>query len=183
MDSTQSNQKHLVKYNEKIKAIGSYFGVSGVCAKYMFHRRRRGYPYTKNNDPKYLEWTPQLQNGFLKADLVENFDWSKLMFDTDTATLANDFHINIANQPIVVQFNKFSKYYKNIFDIKEAAKECDANGSDMKDCNAKECDSKEGCVKKEQDDWILVTPKKNRSNQKHIVRDMHFYIHNNTLKK
>jgi hypothetical protein len=67
-------------YEEKIKIIQEYFGVSEICAIYLYHRRRRGVPWHKPNDKKYLEWSIQLQNAIIYLDTIVGFDWHSLEF-------------------------------------------------------------------------------------------------------
>lgn len=97
--------KKTPNYNDKIKAISSYFGVSEGASKYIFHRRRRGFPWKKDTDTNYLEWSIQLQNAFINADNITAFDWSNLNFKNDIQILAEN-NIIVNDQPKTIQFNK-----------------------------------------------------------------------------
>lgn len=66
--------------NAKILAIQNYFGVSEQCAAYLYYRRKRGTPWKTSSDPKYLEWSVQLQNAIIWLDTVSGFKWSSLEF-------------------------------------------------------------------------------------------------------
>jgi hypothetical protein len=92
-------------YNDKIRTIESYFGISNNASKYMFHRRRRGIPWKTDDDASYLKWTIQLQNALIKADNILEFDWVNLRFNTDIQTLLEN-GIVVNNQSCEVQANK-----------------------------------------------------------------------------
>jgi hypothetical protein len=91
-------------YNEKINSIHNYFGVSTNAAKYMFNRRRRGFPWKKSNDVNYLKWDIQLQNAFIEADTLLNFNWGNLKFSNDIQILS-DYGITIESQLKTVNKN------------------------------------------------------------------------------
>lgn len=76
----KQNTATCVSYEEKIKLIQEYFGVSELCAIYLYHRRRRGIPWHKPSDAKYLEWSIQLQNAIIYLDTITGFDWRGLEF-------------------------------------------------------------------------------------------------------
>ena len=96
--------KKSPNYNEKIKVIKSYFKISEQAAKYMFHRRRRGYPWKKDNDVGYFMWSIQLQNALVKADTIALFNWEILKFDNDVHTLS-EHGIVLDEQPNTIQVN------------------------------------------------------------------------------
>jgi hypothetical protein len=75
-----SKKKPYLQYSDKVKIICEYFGVSELCASYLYHRRRRGIPWYKPGDPKYLEWTIQLQNAIIYMDTIAGFDWRSMEF-------------------------------------------------------------------------------------------------------
>lgn len=100
-----SMQRKTANYNDKIKTIISYFGISENAAKYMFHRRRRGFPWKTEDDIKHLKWTIQLQNALIKADTLPNFDWVNLKFANDIQLLMES-GINVDDQPNVVNIKK-----------------------------------------------------------------------------
>jgi len=109
-------------YSQKINSLCSYFNVSKDAAIYMYHRRRRGFPYKKKDDPKYLEWSIPLQNAFVKADRIETFNWNKISFDSDISVLEEN-KLFVANQPKDIYVNDICE--KNIKDeeIKNPADE------------------------------------------------------------
>jgi hypothetical protein len=63
-------------YNKSLKAIEEYFGVSRICAGYLFHRAFR----SRRRDEKHLEWNIQLQNAVVKADKCLGLEWDKVEF-------------------------------------------------------------------------------------------------------
>ena len=94
--------KKTPNYNEKLKAIKSYFKISDQACKYMYHRRRRGYPWKKDNTPGYIPWNIQIQNAIIKADNLTLFDWELLKFDNDIQILS-EHGINVDDQLKTVQ--------------------------------------------------------------------------------
>lgn len=108
-------QRKTPNYNDKIKTIMSYFGVSEDAAKYIFHRRRRGFPWKNDGDVNYLKWTIQLQNALIKADELAIFDWGNLKFNQESKILMEN-GINIEDQPKTIQVNLNSD---KLQDIKE----------------------------------------------------------------
>jgi hypothetical protein len=91
-------------YNEKINTIHNYFGVSMNASKYMLSRRRNGFPWKKFNDEKYVKWDIQIQNAFVEADTIKNFNWNNMRFDNDIQILL-DNGIKIENQSKTVNKN------------------------------------------------------------------------------
>jgi hypothetical protein len=136
--------KKTPNYNDKLKAISSYFGVSEGAAKYIFHRRRKGFPWKKDADTNYFEWSIQLQNAFIKADNITLFDWRNLNFNNDIQILAEN-NIIVNEQPNTIQFNK---------------RKID------KDLNEEDDDAGGG--------WTIVTKNKTLLIQKHLLKDMGF---------
>lgn len=86
--------RKALSYDDKIKLISEYFGVSETCAKYLFHRRYRGYPFHKKNDSKYLAWSITLQNAIIILDTLVGFDWNTLEFGYEELVF-NKYDINI----------------------------------------------------------------------------------------
>ena len=88
------NRKHTktsnppINYEDKLSAIGLYFGVSDKASKYLYHRRRRGFPYKRDGMPRYLKWSTQLQNSLVKADQLSTWSWEDLEFECDVSKLA-----------------------------------------------------------------------------------------------
>jgi hypothetical protein len=97
--------KKTPNYNEKLKVLKSYFKISDQAVKYMYHRRRHGYPWKNNNDPGYIVWTMQIQNALIKADNIALFEWDSLKFDNDIQTLS-EHGIIIDDQLKTVQVGK-----------------------------------------------------------------------------
>jgi len=145
-------------YKDKINAISSYFGVSEDASKYMYHRRRRGYPYKKETDPAFLKWTTKLQNAFIKADQIATFDWDNLKFDEDIKMLFMN-GIDVEKQANKVQVNKISQTVQPTtrqlnFDEKSVNDESDDGGG-----------------------WTLVTTNKGQLVKRHMLRKMGFLPH------
>lgn len=89
----------MSNYNKKIKSIMNYFSISEPCAKYIFHRRKRGSPWKKEYELNYLKWDIKLQNALIKADNT-NLDWSSLEFNKEKDILFT-YGIILDDQPIV----------------------------------------------------------------------------------
>jgi hypothetical protein len=96
-DVKKKEKVNQYTYSDKLRTISSYFGVSMPAAKYLFHRRRCGMPYKGYNMPNFLPWSFQLQNALVKADVVPEWDWGSLEFDTDITTLS-DYGLNVVDQ-------------------------------------------------------------------------------------
>jgi len=97
---------YKINYNEKINMLKKYFGISEECAKYMFHRRRRGFPFKKDGDVSYLEWSILLQNIIVLADLHYD-DFNSLEFSNDISELLNYIDISTVSKTHTV-CNKIS---------------------------------------------------------------------------
>jgi hypothetical protein len=82
-----SEQKSQVSYYSKIGTISTYFGVSDSAAKYIYHLRRKGYPYRSHDQQDYLPWTMPLQNALVIADTYKSFNWNNLQFGNELNTL------------------------------------------------------------------------------------------------
>lgn len=83
-----TGKKRYVLYDEMISVIMKYFNVSQSAAIFIYHRKRRGFPFKKKGDPKFLEWTLRLQNALVKADECIGWDWEELRFGDEEKTLA-----------------------------------------------------------------------------------------------
>lgn len=136
-------------YNDKIKAISSYFNVSENAAKYMFHRRRRGYPWKKEGDSNYLKWSIPIQNAFVKADNLGLLNWGYLKFSDDLNVLLEN-GIDIEEQSNTIYINKNTNETDNKY-----IKEEDKDGG-----------------------WTVVTNKKSEFIKKHLLRSMGFLPQN-----
>jgi hypothetical protein len=111
-DTLKNKNKDKDNYFKKINVISSFFNVSNNAAKYMYHRRRQGFPYKKNNDFNFLPWTMKLQNALVKADTIPTWNWVKLSFHNLYETLQS-FNIYVELQPTTFYKNKF----KNLSEI------------------------------------------------------------------
>lgn len=102
-------------YEDRITIIREYFGVSEMCAIYLYHRRRRGAPWYKPGDSKYLEWTTKLQNAIIYLDTIAGFDWRGLEFgyeelqfvknNIDVHTMPSDIFVLAESQQIYLKNN------------------------------------------------------------------------------
>jgi len=74
--------------NEKIECVRRYYGISHAAALYIYHRRRRSYPWFKKSDAQYLYWNAKLQNALIAADSILNFDWGQMEYGNEEEYLA-----------------------------------------------------------------------------------------------
>jgi len=88
MSSTEKKNAGYVPYEERLCIVMSFFGISKPAASFLYHRKRRGYPFKKKDDPKFLEWSLQLQNALVKADECIGWDWEELRFGNEDKMLA-----------------------------------------------------------------------------------------------
>lgn len=72
-------------YSQSIDAIKKYYGVSDLCAMYLFHRAFRS---RRNEEDKYLEWSAKLQNALVKADKCLGLEWEKVLFNQEQEELS-----------------------------------------------------------------------------------------------
>jgi hypothetical protein len=149
-------QKIQVSYYSKISTISTYFGVSDSAAKYMYHLRRKGFPFRKPDKQDYLNWTIPLQNALVLADTYEHFDWSILQFgDEIDALMRHGIEVNYRDQRI----------FRNEISQDTAAK-TNVNVDDV--------------------GWTVVVFKYNALAEKHIVRNcglLPIRTRNNRVKK
>lgn len=138
-----------VTYQSKIKTITSYFGISDNAAKYIYHRRRRGFPWKKNDESSYIAWSMQLQNALIQADNLDTFDWGSLKFGEECRILL-EHDIDIETQPKSAQTNKIHQVNNK---IKETGDGLEEN-----------IDDNSG--------WTVVTSKKGDLIKKHLIRSM-----------
>lgn len=110
---TKKNKSPQISYEDKLKIIQDYFGVSKMCAIYLYHRRRRGLPWHNHTDPKYLEWTIQLQNALIHLDSIPTVDWRSLEFGYEEVQLGKH-NISMSTMPKKIMVNNHSNkiYYK-----------------------------------------------------------------------
>ena len=105
---------YKISYEKKIEIIREYFGVSEMCAIYLYHRRRRGVPWYKPGDIKYLEWSIQLQNAILHLDTVHAFDWRGLEFGYEEIQfIKNNIDLNYMSSDISVLTESSNIYSEN----------------------------------------------------------------------
>ena len=149
-------------YNDKLNIISEFFGVSYSCAKYMYHRRRKGHPYKKPKDAGYLKWDVQIQNGLVSGDLL-NIDYKNLHFNNDIDELKHEFDIDVNLLPNEkIQKNKIMQTDNKKIKIN------DNEISDHTDDTDKE--------------WNVITTKKTLHDKKKILRQMGFYISSYNLR-
>ncbi len=107
----------LKSYNTKIKAISAYFDVSYGCAIYMYHRRKRGSPWKKKDDPKYLEFTKSLQDKLVILDKIGSVSFTSLKFSDEGKILLNLGYDDLSSSIDVQLANNYKKLppdYKKI---------------------------------------------------------------------
>ena len=103
MPVNKSPSVYKLSYEKRIEIIREYFGVSEMCAIYLYHRRRRGVPWYKLGEPKYLEWSIQFQNAILHLDTVHAFDWRGLEFGYEEIQfIKNNIDLNSMSSEISV---------------------------------------------------------------------------------
>ena len=149
MDKTKFN------YKDNIQTISSYFGISEDAAKYIYHRRRRGFPYKKETDPYFLKWCVQLQNALIKADMLDNFNWTDLKFGEDVDVLLSN-GIKVDAQPKNIQMNKIKQIHQL------SRKKTPGNRINNRERFIEEKDDDDG--------WTVVTNNKTFLVNRHILR-------------
>jgi len=149
-------------YNDKLNIISEFFGVSYPCAKYMYHRRRKGYPYKKPEDDGYLKWDVQIQNGLVSGDLF-NIEYKNLHFDNDINELHKEYGVDINLLPN-------EKIQKNKILQTDNKKSKISNGE-----ISEHADDTDG-------EWNVITTKKTLHDKKKILRQMGFYISSYNLR-
>ena len=132
-------------YKEKMKLISLYFNIPNDASIYLYHRRRRSFPFKKKTMQNYLEWNLAIQNGLVKI-MGENqhIDWSSRDFN-DEENLLTKYNIDTSVKTSVVYKNK----PKNIV--------ADANCIDEK-------------ILHDIDGWVLVTDKRRNASNKFLLR-------------
>ena len=155
-------------YNEKLNIIGEFFGISHDCARYIYHRRRKGYPYKKKEDDGYLEWSIQVQNGFVLGD-VKNIDYKNIHFNSDIDELKDKYSIDISKMSSekVLQ-NKIKQKDANKIKIRTTDISDDSVNLDKNVDNENTND--------DGGEWCVVTAKKTLHDKKSILKKMGFII-------
>lgn len=146
-------------YKDRINAICSYFGVSEPAAKYMYHRRRRCYPYKKETDHSFIPWTIKLQNAIISADRIATIDWENLKFDDDVKTLIKH-GIDVETQPNKIQVNKISQT------TKLPTRRATIDGKGVEEETDNEFD--------DGGEWTVVSTNKGQLIKRHMLRTMGF---------
>jgi len=82
----------------KIYVIMNYFGISNNAAKYMYYRRKRGNPWRRPDNSKFLDWNVKIQNALINADIKKKFNWDTLQFGNEEYQLSK-YNIDINIQP------------------------------------------------------------------------------------
>jgi hypothetical protein len=67
------------QYEQTQDAICKYYGVTSICASYLYHRSFR----SRRSDDKYLQWTIKLQNAIVIADKCLGMEWNNLKFNEE----------------------------------------------------------------------------------------------------
>lgn len=147
-------------YKNKINLLVLYFGISESAAKYMFHRRRRGHPFKKEEDNTFLRWTVQLQNALIEADKQDCIKWGKLKFADELQVLA-DNKIDVVAQSRSVAFSK-PKQFTNA-NLTRKGRPASVNKIYNKDLDTND-----------DNDWTVVTNSRNKTDDKQILRRMGF---------
>jgi len=145
-------------YKNKIQVLVLYFGISEDAAKYMFHRRRRGYPFKKEDDKNYLAWTTKLQNAIIDADKNTDIDWNDIKFGEDVKVL--DTLVGIDNKSKTVTLDK----------VKQTNCNLTRKGRPSSVEKIYNKDLTEG----DDDGWTVVTNGRNKVNDKNLLRKMGF---------
>ena len=152
----------IFTYNDKLNIISEFFGVSYPCAKYMYHRRRKGHPYKKNEDDGYLKWDIQIQNALVSGDSY-NIDYKNLNFNNDINEMYKMYEIDIDKESkFIVKQNKIMQTDKKKSKIR------DSDISDHTDDNDGE--------------WNVITTKKTLHDKKKLLKNMGFYISSSNLR-
>lgn len=109
---TKKRENKELTYEDKINIIQEYFGVSKMCAIYLYHRRRRGIPWCNINSSKYLEWSIQLQNALIHLDQVPDMDWRSLEFGYESIQfIKHNIDIHKMTKKIMILSDNPSIYY------------------------------------------------------------------------
>jgi hypothetical protein len=157
--------KNKFSYKDKINAISSYFGISHTAAKYMYNRRRKGYPYKKESDSSFMKWSVKLQNAFIKADQIKTFTWDDLSFDDDIKQLRIN-GIDVDEQSYKIHVNKISQT------TKRSSKQSNIDGKSVLSADDDDADG---------GGWIVVTTNKGHLPKRHILRKMGFLPYPNPV--
>jgi hypothetical protein len=70
-------------YVKSIHEMQEYFGISKVCAQYLFHRALQA----RKTYEKHLPYTLQLQNALVKADKCLGINWECVFFGQEEVNL------------------------------------------------------------------------------------------------
>lgn len=73
------------RYTATINEMQRHFGISEICARYIFHRVFR----SKRKGEKYLPWTLSLQNALVRADKCLGLVWEKVEFGKEAEELSS----------------------------------------------------------------------------------------------
>ena len=85
----------VIPYDERIAAIMKFFSISRPAAGFIYHRKRRGYPFKNPTDEKFLEWNLKLQTALVKADECIGWDWEEIHFGKEEQALSqHGIHID-----------------------------------------------------------------------------------------
>lgn len=96
----------IIPYDERIGAIMRFLGISQAAAGFIYHRKRRGAPFTRPENNKFLEWSLRLQNALVKADECIGWDWEEVRFGEEAQALAR--------HDIYIENQSDSETYRNV---------------------------------------------------------------------
>lgn len=146
-----------ISYKDKLCAISTYYSVSEDASKYLYHRRRYGYPFKKPTDSMYLKWDNKLLNALIKADKIEGFNWDNLIFSNDIQTLL-DNDINVESQSDNVEIFKG----RNSASKTKSFEKYGEKNNEIQD-----------------DGWMIVTNNRGQLIRRNILRKMGFLNQSN----
>lgn len=99
-------------YKTKIKMICEYFNIDKSAAIYLYHRRRRSYPFKKQKDPNYLPWNQSIQNNLVKLMGRNTIDWSSQDFNEEQSMF--DEHQMTESKTSIVFRNRKGPYSETL---------------------------------------------------------------------
>lgn len=109
-----THKVYRLNYKEKIRLISTYFNIPRSGAIYLYHRRKRSFPFKKKGSPNFLDWNLSIQNGLVKI-MGDNpdIDWVSSDFN-DENKLFTKFNIDINAKVYSVYKNKPTKVFDTI---------------------------------------------------------------------
>jgi hypothetical protein len=112
-----------VSYEERLALITDFFGISHAAAKFLYHRKRQGFPCKKRGDPKFLAWSLSLQNALVKADECVDWEWDDLKFGSEEKALTqSDISLEDQSDTVVFKHEKKETSYDGWTMVKDSKK-------------------------------------------------------------